>query len=78
MSKSIWERRLEIERQERAERDALLAPHRARFEVQFNALKEECEQVGHEWAFSTMSMFGYIHERCQQCAKTRSRDPDDY
>jgi len=60
MSKSIWERRLEIERQEREERQAALDPIHERFRPLYEALRAECAQTpeGHQWSFSHWDMGG--------------------
>ena len=74
MNKSIWERRLEIEGQEHAERQAALDPISAKFRPLYEALTVECGVSGHEWRFSTFSVGGQAFFVCNYCQKTRVED----
>lgn len=74
MSKSIWERRLEIERQERAERHLLLETLHKKYDPLYERLVEECEksEKGHEWRFTTFGVGGQSFYKCNYCAKGKS------
>ena len=74
MSKSIWERRLEIERQEREERQAALDPIHEKFRPLYEALQAECDVSGHEWRFTTTGVVGQAFFACNYCRKTRVED----
>jgi hypothetical protein len=74
MSKSIWERRLEIERQEREERQAALDPVHEKFRPMYEALQTECDVSGHEWRFTTLGVGGQAFFACNYCRKTRVED----
>jgi hypothetical protein len=67
----IWERRNELERQERAEREAALAPIHAKYEPIFAALQMECEATGHEWSFAAFGVVGQRFFACRFCRKTK-------
>lgn len=71
MNKSIWERRLEIERQEHAERQVALDPISAKFRPLYEALTVECGVSGHEWLFQTVNVWGQAIYACNYCRKTR-------
>ena len=72
----IWKRRLELERAERKEREALLEPLHEKYRVFYEALQVECEasENGHEWRFTTHGVIGQSFFRCNYCAKSRIED----
>jgi hypothetical protein len=74
VSKPIWERRLEIERQEREERQAALDPIHEKYRPLYEALQAECEGIGHEWRFTTTGVVGQAFFACNYCRKTRVED----
>jgi len=71
---TIWERRLKLERAERAEREALLEPLSAKYRPLYDALQAECEISGHEWHFQTLGVVGQAFFACNYCRKTRVED----
>jgi len=78
LSKAIWERRLELERQIRAEREERLQGLHEKYEPALQALREECEQTaeGHKWRFTTLGVVGQLFFSCNFCGKTRVEDPN--
>jgi hypothetical protein len=82
-SDPIWKRRLELERAERKEREALLEPLHEKYRASYEALQVECEarENGHEWRFTTHyvrgeygGVVGQSFFRCNYCAKSRIED----
>ena len=68
---SIWHRYVALQRQERDERAALLAPLNERYRPLYEALQDECGQApGHEWRHAHWNVGGDRVSRCQQCGKT--------
>lgn len=72
MGNTVWERRLEVERQEREERQAALAPITEKYRKRYEALQEECSMTGHEWRFTTFGVGGQALFACNYCQKTRA------
>lgn len=69
---SIFERHAALQRQERKERAALLAPLNERYRPLYEALQDECGRApGHEWRHAHWNVGGERVLRCQQCAKTK-------
>ena len=60
----IWERHVQLMREERAEREKILEPFHEKYDALYRALKEECAQIGHEWHFSHFNV-GY--DACYKC-----------
>ncbi len=76
-SKSVWERRLETERAERAERVACLAVLAEKYRATYDALRAECAQTpeGHQWSFSHWDMGG--DNEVYYCNFCRARKIDE-
>ena len=67
--KTIWQRRLDIERQVHAEREERLKGLDEKYAPAFDALKVECGQTpkGHEWTFNHWDMGGAAIFYCNFC-----------
>ena len=76
-SKSVWERRLETEKAERAERVACLAVLAEKYRATYDALRAECAQTpeGHQWSFSHWDMGG--DNEVYYCNFCRARKIDE-
>jgi hypothetical protein len=76
-SKSVWERRLETEKAERAERVACLAVLAEKYRATYDALRAECAQTpeGHQWSFSHWDMGG--DSEVYYCNFCRARKIDE-
>lgn len=64
---TIWERRVELDRQERTERCALLASHNAKYLELRRLLMEDCAAEGHSLRFLGFTPDGYEIRRCSMC-----------
>ena len=76
-SKSVWERRVETEKAERAERVACLAVLAEKYRATYDALRAECAQTpeGHQWSFSHWDMGG--DNEVYYCNFCRARKIDE-
>ncbi len=64
---TIWERRVELDRQEQAELLAILAPHNAKYLELRRLLIEECAAEGHSLRFHSLTAGGDELQRCLMC-----------
>lgn len=64
---TIWERRVELNRQERTERCALLASHNAKYLELRRLLMADCAAEGHSVRFLGLTSDGYEIRRCSKC-----------
>lgn len=64
---------MELEKNYRSERDALLAPLRDKYALMRDALMQECEdsETSHDWLFTNVGVDGGLNYRCSFCAKTK-------
>lgn len=69
MGKTIWERRVAVDREHRAEVAAALGSINAKYQPIYAALQEECELIGHELRFSFFNVGGDAMYRCSLCGK---------
>lgn len=66
---TIWERRLLLEKAQRAEREERLKGLDEKYHAAFDALKVECGQTpqGHEWMFNHWNVGGAEIYYCNHC-----------
>jgi hypothetical protein len=70
----IWKRHVELQRQQQREKSEILEPIIAKYEPLFEALREECGQIGHQFIHSHFNVGGDQVYRCSQCGKTSRLD----
>ena len=68
---TIWERRIQIEREEKTERQNAVDPITEKYRPKYEALQMECETEGHEWSFVTFGVGGQSFFACKKCRKSR-------
>lgn len=70
----IWRRRIDMEKQYRTERDALIAPLRHKYALDHEALMDECGDTerGHDFQFVNIDGNNNLTYRCVFCAKTKT------
>lgn len=69
MDKTIWGRRVAVDREMRTEVAAALGSINAKYQPIYAAIQEECELIGHEPRFSFSNVGGDAMYRCSLCGK---------
>lgn len=70
----IWRRRIDLEKQYREERHALVLPLRDKYALLREALMDECgnTEAGHDFQFVSIDADESLTYRCTFCAKTKT------